>query len=91
MEPRAQAHLALSFPRSVTGLTGEVVIERVYADRSVRIVDYPVKYEGLGAEKLALTFTAPEDPSLYRVRFVKSGAEDVGASDDFFIQDTLVE
>jgi hypothetical protein len=91
MEPRAQAHLALSFPRSVTGLTGEVVIVRVYPDRSVRIVAYQVKYEGLGAEKLALTFTAPEDPSLYRVTFIKSGGEDVSASDDFFIQDTLGE
>lgn len=84
MEPKATAHLSLSFP-AVTDLTGEVVIQRVMmkdgVEHAADIKTAPLKYQGMGAETLGLTFEAPQDPGLYRVRFAQ-------AEDDFFVQDT---
>jgi pimeloyl-ACP methyl ester carboxylesterase len=87
MEPGVAAHLSVSFPSSVAGLSGDVVIERVFqtpngtVSRTTVIDTYPVKYEGMGAERLSLTFPSPQDPGFYRVHFLTS-------EDDFFVQDT---
>jgi len=94
MEPNAIAHLTISLPFSAGDLTGEVVVERVIQkadgqERVVRLQSYPVKYEGIGAERLGLTFTAPQDPGFYRVYFVQSAETDFRAYEDFLVQDTL--
>jgi pimeloyl-ACP methyl ester carboxylesterase len=93
MTPNVLARLIISFPSSVNVVKGEVVIERVFTkedsstDHVTQIATYPVDYKGTGAERLGLTFKAPQDAGLYRVSFARAG----GASnhDDFFIQDTV--
>jgi pimeloyl-ACP methyl ester carboxylesterase len=90
MEPGVPAHLSISFPTSINGLTGEVAVERVFEApdgkiaRTAVIQTYPVKYEGMGAEKLNLMFKAPQDPGFFHILFRAPG---IDAQDDFFIQD----
>jgi pimeloyl-ACP methyl ester carboxylesterase len=95
MAPSARAHLSISFPVPITGLKGEVIIERAMQnpDGTIRkitqIESHPLAYTGLGAENLSLTFKAPNDPGIYYVRFMQEGKADANVQDDFFIQDTL--
>ena len=47
---------------------------------------YPIAYEGLNAEKLSVTFDAPEIRGIYKVVFESLDGVRLGA-DDLFVQE----
>ncbi|HUI79796.1 MAG TPA: hypothetical protein VLY24_17845 [Bryobacteraceae bacterium] len=93
VEPRDSAHVALTFPAAVRSVTGNLLLQEVVADAEGNLVkfgevveSYPIRYEGLGAEKLGLMFSAPSAPGIYRIGYAESGEIATESADDFFVQ-----
>ena len=96
LAPRDAAHVALTFPVARPKVTGNLLLQQIMPDAAGRggtpgavLETYPVRYEGLGAEKLALTFSAPSEPGMYRVGYSEGKELASESSDDFFVQSTM--
>ena len=94
--PGERVHVALTFPSAVQKLTGDIVIEQLVMDpvtgeragKGPLTYKYPIRYQGLNAEKIGLTFDAPPLPDPYAVSFVPENTAEPAATDELLVQDT---
>jgi pimeloyl-ACP methyl ester carboxylesterase len=93
LNPRDSVHVILTFPAALRNVQGKLLLQEVVTDAQGNLVEaglvvesYPVRYEGLGAETLGLTFTAPSSPGIYRIGFSESAQISPDNADDFFVQ-----
>lgn len=96
LAPRDAAHVVLTFPVALRRVAGNLLLQQIVPDAAggggtpgALLESYPVRYEGLGAEKLALTFSAPSEPGMYRVGYSEDKEMASESSDDFFVQSTM--
>jgi len=92
-EPGEPVHVALTFAGGVSKVQGRIRLERAQINGAGAVTayapfgkDYPISYEGLNAEKLGVTFDAPDIRGIYKVLFESVAGEALGA-DDLFVQE----
>jgi pimeloyl-ACP methyl ester carboxylesterase len=93
VNPKDTIHVALGFLESVGELDGELRIQRVQLDSAGHAIGFaapvsthPIKYSGMDAEQMSLTFTAPTLPGVYQVGFYLTGSADPVGADELFVQ-----
>jgi pimeloyl-ACP methyl ester carboxylesterase len=92
-EPEEPVHVALTFSGGVSKVQGRIRLERATITGAGKVTayepfgkPYPISYEGLNAEKLSVTFDAPDIRGIYKVLFESVAGEPLGA-DDLFVQE----
>jgi len=93
VEPEDLLHVSLSLGPGVTELHGSLRLERATLSPAGELESWvaagaarPLRYEGAAAERIAVTFEAPELPGLYRLSFIGADGTPLGF-DDFFVQE----
>lgn len=93
IEPDELVHVALTFPAGVNKVEGQISLQRATLSDVGEVTGYtaygkgyPIAYEGMNAEKLNVSFDAPENRGIYKVQFESSQGEKLG-EDDLFVQE----
>jgi phospholipase A1 len=94
-EPAKPVRVSLSFAHAVSHVEGELRLLRVTLDEtgavvsSVQFGSFPIRYTGLGAETIGLTFNAPNVLGVYRVGYFPAGSDQPAGEDELFVQERV--
>ena len=87
-------HVALTFASGTSHLEGELRLERARLAPGGTVTGfsdvgspYPIRYSGLAAEKLGVTFDAPDVRGFYRVTYYPTAATAPAGSDELIVQE----
>ena len=90
--PAEQTRAVLDFRQVANQLDGRVNIVRIVDGKGnllpspVISATQPVKYTGIGIDRLSLEVTAPDFTGLYRVQFINAQNNSIEAEDDLIVQ-----
>lgn len=91
--PDDLVHAALTFSAGASTVDGELRVERATLGPEGKLtgfasigIQHPIRYAGLAAERLGLTFKAPAVTGAYRVSFYPAGESEPAGSDELFVQ-----
>lgn len=93
IEPVEPLHVALSISSGTSDLKGELRLSRADMDEQGMLLSYtplqptyPIRYEGLNAERINVILEAPEYAGAYKLEFVRPDGRSLG-KDEFLVQE----
>lgn len=93
IEPVEPLHVALSISSGTNDLKGELRLSRAELDEQGTLTGYtpmgrtyPIRYEGIHADRINVILEAPEYAGAYKLEFVRPDGRSLG-EDEFFVQE----